>query len=335
VRPLRSVKETYTTGSGEERPGIILEDGRVHPSYNRLPATGRYSSSSPNAQNIPYFLRDLFIPAPGYAFVGADMDQLELRLVAEESGAARLLHSFNSGNDPHNETMEIVYGDGIWTLDGAPEDHNKKGKGVFKDIRGLTKNVRYAWQYGAGATRIHEQVIAGEDEGGKLIYADKTVQDIRSIIKGLARADPEIPAWWRRVLSEFRRHGFIADPLWGRRRDFLDEEKLTEIANHPIQAGGAAIVHEAMIEILYGSQPWFSTKGENPYPYPLSLIRNPYGLPTRLITQTHDSLVFEVPEDQAEEFAGFLTRAMTRRRKEGAKLTYTAEADVGLSWVEV
>lgn len=328
LRPLRPNIETYTTGSGEDRPGIILSDGRVHPSYNRLPATGRYSSSNPNAQNIPYLLRDLFIPAPGCVFVGADMDQLELRLVAEESNAERLLASFNSGNDPHNQTMEIVYGKGIWMLEGAPKDHNKKGKGVFKNVRGLTKNVRYAWQYGAGAARIHEQVISAEDDNGKLIYADKTVRDIRSIVKGLAKADPEIPAWWKSVIATFRRQGFISDPLWGRRRDFLDEEKLTELANHPIQAGGAAIVHEAMIELLHGKQPWFMTEGScHTNSEVLSL--------SKLVTQTHDSLVFEVPEEHAEAAREVLTGVMTRRRKTGAKLTYTAEADVGVSWAEV
>ena len=82
--------------------GLVLPDGRVHPAYNRLPATGRYSSSSPNAQNIPYDLRDIFVPQEGHVFVGADADQLELRFIAETAEADRLLDVINSGLDPHH-----------------------------------------------------------------------------------------------------------------------------------------------------------------------------------------------------------------------------------------
>ena len=53
------------------------------------------------------------------------------------------------------------------------------------------------------------------------------------------------------------------------------------------------------------------------------------------MNQCHDSLMFEVKEDDAEEAARLLQIAMTRRRKTGAKLTYTAEADIGMSWLEV
>ena len=54
-----------------------------------------------------------------------------------------------------------------------------------------------------------------------------------------------------------------------------------------------------------------------------------------MVTQTHDSSMWEVPEAIAEEFSAVLRAAMTRRRKVGALLTYTAESKVGDTWEAV
>ena len=335
VRRYTKLLSTYIRPleSGE----LVLSDGRVHPSYNRLPATGRYSSSSPNAQNIPFFLRDIFVPEPGHVFVGADADQLELRYIAEESGADRLIEIINNGLDPHNETMEIVYGKGIWELEGAPKERTQKGKGTFKSTRGVTKNVRYAWQYAASVPTIHEQVISVEDEAGSLIYAHLTHRDIRDVVHGLKRADPEIPKWWDSVRNRYRREGYVADSLWGRRRYFRDEEKINELVNHPIQTGGASIIHEAMLELVLGT-PGKGTVS-NHISDVSSLLRGalPFNFEARtgLVNQCHDSLMFEVPEEKGEEVAELLQAAMTRKRRKGARLVYTAEAEVGQSWLEV
>jgi len=312
--------------------GLVLPDGRVHPAYNRLPATGRYSSSSPNAQNIPYDLRDIFVPQEGHVFVGADADQLELRFIAETAEADRLLDVINSGLDPHNETMEIVYGKSIWSLDGAPEERTKKGKGTFKATRGVTKNVRYAWQYAASVPKIWEQVVSVEDDDGKLIYAHLTKRDIRDVVRGLQKADPEIPEWWEQTRNGYRQDGFVADPLWGRRRDFKDEEKINELVNHPIQSGGAVVVHESMLQLVTGN-PGYSTTAVDDVEF--EVIPFDFEGKTGLINQCHDSLLFEVEEKDAEKTKELLQAAMTRRRRVNPRLTYTAEAEIGMNWKEV
>lgn len=315
---------------------LVLEDGRIHPAYNRLPATGRYSSSEPNAQNIPYFLRDIFVPEDGHVFIGADMDQLELRLIAEEAKASRLIEIINSGLDPHNETMEIVFGKSIWSLEGAPKSRKEKGDKIFKATRGITKNVRYAWQYAASVPTIYEQVTSVEDGDGKLIYAHLTLQDVRQVVNGLKRADPEIPRWWNKIRNRYRREGHISDSIWGRRRDFRDEEKINELVNHPIQSGGASIVHESMLQLVLGD-PGVGTMAEDFIESPAArdLFKFDFEAKTGLVNQCHDSLVFEIEEDKAEEAAKLLQQAMTRKRRKGAQLLYTAEAEIGVNWKEV
>ena len=327
LRSVRTYRKVTKLLGTYVRPLVEKEITRIHPSYNRLPATGRYSSSNPNAQNIPYSLRDIYVAREGCVLVGADMDQLELRLIAEEAKAKHPLRVIAEGLDPHNETMEIVYGKGIWELEGAPSDRKEKGKGTFKATRDITKNTRYAWQYAASTKRIHEQICSVEDDEGNLLYAHLSVEDVRQVVEGLKRADPEIPRWWRMIENRYRREGFIGDSLWDRRRYFKNEDKINELVNHPIQSGGAVIVNEGMIELLYGPQAWFTTEAieSTGKTIPLSW----------LINHGHDALYLEVPEDKAEEAAEILEGAMNRRRKKNPLLDYTAGADIGNRWSEV
>ena len=321
----------YTRRNG----GVRSErTGLVHPSWNRLPATGRYSSNSPNAQNQPdgsidganYGVRDCYLSKNGL-LVGADMDQLEYRVIAEEANAINSLRWVNEGLDPHNETMEIIYGDSVWQLRGAPAKREKKGDGDFKATRDITKNVRYAWQYWAAPKRIWEQVVSVEDAKGNLIYAHLTLQDIREVVHGLNRADPEIPIWWRKIEALYRRQGFIEDSLWGRRRYFKGEDKPNDRVNHPIQAGGVVIVNEAMIELIYGPQEWFSTVAIDP---PKELID-----PRWLINHGHDALYLDVPRKAEAHAKELLGCAMQRRRKVNPLLDYTAGAKSGYRWSDL
>ena len=190
VRHVRAFRKVSKLLGTYIRPLQRAQTARVHPSYNRLPATGRYSSSNPNMQNVPYRLRDIFVPREGCVLVGADMDQLEMRMIAEEAKAKHSLRVINEGLDPHNETMEVVYGKGVWSLAGAPNERWEKGKDAFKATRDITKNVRYAWQYAASPKRIHEQIVSVEDDSGNLLYAHMRLEDVRQIIEGLKRADP-------------------------------------------------------------------------------------------------------------------------------------------------
>lgn len=332
LRPLRLHAETWATSTGEERHGYILDDGRIHPGYSRLPASGRYSSSAPNAQNWPEILRCVVIPEDGYALIAADADQLELRLIAEEANAKRLIAVFESGLDPHNETMELIYGDGIWRLPGAPQK-TRLGKGEkespFFNSRAVTKNTRYAFQYGAGVPRIWEQVTSAENKNGVLLFPHVQKRDVREVCEGLRRADPEIPVWWSRTQNFWRQNGYVEDSVWHRRRDFVGDVQLPDLANHPIQAGGFAIVAEGMIDLVRGHQDWFAT---------LPLVASPDFDPalfSRLVTQTHDSAMFEVPLEYVEEAKTILTAKMTRRRRKNDRMTYSAEAHQASNWGEL
>jgi DNA polymerase I-like protein with 3'-5' exonuclease and polymerase domains/uracil-DNA glycosylase len=164
---------------GEVKRGIVNPlTGRMHPGYNaHVAVTGRLSSSKPiNAQNFPGAQRGIVVPQPGHVLVGADMDQLELRIAAALWGVELYLRAFAEGKDPHSMTAFAVFGEQFCKAAGLTrESFSRPGKlvgacydetGVFlkgvskdaKSMRDLSKAVQYASQYMATVETVHKLI---------------------------------------------------------------------------------------------------------------------------------------------------------------------------------
>jgi len=304
---------------------------QIRPDYNvQGTLTGRFSSSGPNFQNVPKHLRDIFVAPPGFVLVGADYDQLELRLIAAEAGAKRLLQVFAQDIDPHTTAMLDVFGEGIWQLAGAPPEGTiagavAKGKGLFSLRRDLIKRVRYATQYDASAETAHGVVTEAEDKDGNLIFASKSVRDIRVITKKMWKPDPEVGEWWKLMQRTFRRQGWLAESVMGRRRYFTGTGgKKNELVNFPIQGGGAGIVNAATLRLTKG---WDPLTGEH-FAAPLPTdVAGSFGI----CNQVHDSLCAICPEDLGEEVKGIIQHHMTMRI-DHLDVDFTAEAAIAQRW---
>lgn len=263
------VAQEMIAGKKKKR-GMILGDGRVHPDYNAHGTTsGRLSSSNPNAQNWPKHLRGMIIPQPGHVLVGADADQLELRSIASVAGIARYLDIFEKGGDPHAETAAMMFGKSFTSLVPKSDQWDK--------LRKIAKSIKYASFYGSGDETVHNLVTSAEDEKGNLMYPDLSLREVATLRRNWLKGIPELPKWWDDVLEEYRGNGFVADPVLGRRRDFLDGEEFNEIINFPIQSGSAHVIHMATFDLL------------QVMPF------SKWGPGTGLIAQVHDALYAEVP----------------------------------------
>lgn len=116
---------------------------------------------SSNSQNFPKGLRGLVVASPGCVLVGADADQLELRIAAAHWQVPLYLRAFMDGKDPHSMTAYTVFGDAFLAEAGLTKDQFERpgpfvGKcydnGSFdgdkapdaKKMRDLSKAIQYA-----------------------------------------------------------------------------------------------------------------------------------------------------------------------------------------------
>ena len=90
-----------------------IKTGRIHASYWQLgAATGRFSCSSPNFQQVPRDprVRACFVAENGNKLVIADYSQIELRIAAEVSEDQRMTKAYRNNADLHRLTASLVQG---------------------------------------------------------------------------------------------------------------------------------------------------------------------------------------------------------------------------------
>jgi DNA polymerase I len=275
-RQLHKLKTTYV----DALPLLVHpQTGRVHTSFNQtIAATGRLSSSEPNLQNIPVRtelgrrVRHAFVPgAPDCTLLSADYSQIELRVLAHETGDPRLLEAFLEGQDIHAATAAEVMG-------VSPEQ-------VTPNMRRFAKVVNFG-------------VLYGMSEFGLASRSDLPPAEAASFISRYFERFGTVKAYQERIIREAEQKGYVETPL-GRRR-YMPELKssiynvrqgaIRAAVNHPIQGGASDIMKIAMIQVHDFLQR--------------------QGLKARLILQVHDELVFELPHDELPAFKDDLRRIM-------------------------
>jgi DNA polymerase I-like protein with 3'-5' exonuclease and polymerase domains len=307
---------------GYDKKGIVWPDGRMRAGYNaHVPVTGRKSSSAPiNADNFPKWLRAMIVAQPGHKLVGVDSDQLELRIAAARWKLKGYVEALDNGWDPHTSvTAHAVFGKAFEKAAGSPFPwmNGTKFDGDAHLMRQLSKIIQYAFQYWAGVETGHRIITSTELEDGSFPYLHLSVKDVRQMRKQWLAGVPELQKGWDAEMDHYRRHKWVAEPVHGRKRFFLDGENKNEIVNFPIQSAAAALINNAMIKV------WEE----------IPLHR--WGPGTGLLTQTHDSLVVECPEDQVGYVKEVLESAMNVEHPGLPGVRFTGTADVGHTWKEV
>jgi len=265
-RQLTKLKSSYA----DSLPLLLNpETGRIHTSYNQtVAATGRFSSSDPNLQNIPVKgelgqrFRQAFIPASGHLFLSADYSQIELRVLAHLSEDPALIESFYQDHDIHQDTAHRVFG----------EDSL-----LFKeDQRRRAKIINFSIIYGASAYSLARELGTSYSEAQAFIdrYFEKY---------------PKVLEFLEKKVSQAQKKGY-SETILGRKRqvpELKHADKLTQqvgrriALNTPIQGTAADLIKKAMIDI------WKEIKKRK--------------LKSKMILQVHDELVFEVPDNERDE----------------------------------
>ncbi len=148
VELLAEYKENLNALSkAEEVIGLLNDsfDGRLHPSVDSLGAIpARMTSAAPNIQNYAKAdprLRATLLPDEGYVLIGADFDQVELRVMAALTQEESFLSAIHGGDDLHQMTAEKL--------------------GIDRQVG---KRVNFLQAYGGGAAPLAKATGISVDE---------------------------------------------------------------------------------------------------------------------------------------------------------------------------
>ena len=294
-RALSKLKSTYV----DALPALIHPaTGRIHTSFNQtVTATGRLSSSDPNLQNIPVRsevglrIRQAFVAEEGRRLLSCDYNQIELRILAHLSKDTVLLEAFAAGEDIHNLTASEVFGVG-------PAD-------VTPDQRRVAKVVNFGIIYGLSPFGLARDLKVSREEA-------------REYIDGYFARYAMVKDYIEATKAEAHERGYVTTVL-GRRRylpelasaDRVTKEMAERMAvNTPIQGSAADLIKRAMVEI-YGET-----------------VKR--GLEAKMILQVHDELLFEVPDDEADEVENLVVDKMVGVVE--LDVPITVDAEWGKSW---
>jgi DNA polymerase I-like protein with 3'-5' exonuclease and polymerase domains len=174
----------YVTGLWAHTHGDRLYGG-----YRQVGTeTGRMSSGNPNLQNIPRSdlrIRYVICAGEGRVLVGADQDNVELRVLAAYAGPGRLRQAFAEGADLHQRTADSL--------------------GLGRDE---AKTLNYSVTFGGGAPLI----------AGRLGCSIAEAENIRN---GWFAQYPEVRRLRSRLWRKVQRDGFLTT-IGGRRHHFPD-----------------------------------------------------------------------------------------------------------------
>jgi DNA polymerase I-like protein with 3'-5' exonuclease and polymerase domains len=185
-------------------------DGRVHGHFNQYgAATGRFSSSDPNLQQLPASnkeIRMMFKARDGYVLVGSDFSQQEPRMLSNYSGDEDMIQAYKDGKDLYATIASSVYKNDYWDnmeyrQDGTPNPDGKKR-------RNACKTLLLGIMYGQGVTAVAESI-------------GSSIQEAQSIIDGFYNSFPKVKGWMDETTAFAKKNGYVED-LWGRRRRLPD-----------------------------------------------------------------------------------------------------------------
>jgi len=262
----------------------------------------------PNLQNIPRspFIRACFIPRPGYIFLEIDLNQAELRSLAELSGDEYLCKLFNDNTrNLHDEMSEFLF----------PGWSSRKSTWQGKEDRMRAKAVNFGIPYGREAASVAFEF-------------NVPLPRAQSWIDGWFRRAPTAKDFIMRCRKAALRGQTITTCFGRKKRHWLVtrenmKDLMNEASNFPHQVIARAIKdHNGMALQL------------DTYPHRVDRQLPEFG--AGIVNLVHDSLLLECPNDRAtvKEVARIACEnAVQVPRQWGLKkVPFLADAKVGTNW---
>jgi DNA polymerase-1 len=307
-------------------------------------SSGRLAASGPNLMAIPVRtkiglgVRKGFIAAPGRRLYNIDLDQVEMRVMADQSLDQDMCLIFNEAaipgkfRDIHNYTAARMYkfltqrpsemSDDDWeciktTKEGGIIDKNEHrypakrvGFGVITGIQGLG---------------LLDQMRMAGLEG----WTEETCDEL--IVDYLQDIFPGVKAYMDRCRYEAQMNGVVAEPYGGRVRYLpgagselanVSEEAKRQSHSHKIQGGAQTLMKRGMVRCWREVLPEIHSQGYYCEP----------------IIQVHDAMLFEVDEDAIPILDAMMEEVLTDRVGLGVPefaVPLGAKGGHGVNWAEI
>ena len=283
-------REYYKAGHafGEE----FLEDinpvtGRIHGNFDQQgAATGRFSSSGPNLQNIKSDIdyRSCFIARDGYKFFTADYSQIELRILAELSREPLMINAFQNGEDLHKLTASIIF--------------DKPLNKVTAKERRRAKNVNFAVVYGTTEWGLRYNFGWPLDVGKK--YLERYFAQYTTLKEFISAVGYQVIGR-RYSTTQYGRKRYFSLPqsLYRRHMKLINKTKRQGV-NHVVQGGSADMIKLNLCNMFWNNP--FDKDPEFPDLF-------------RVLLTVHDESDGEFREDLEEGAVEFIGESMTEASK--------------------
>ena len=270
-KEVEKIRSTY----GKSILKKLTPEGRIHGRFSPFgTATGRFSSSGPNLQNIPRRgergarMRGLFWSgSDDRVLIKADYASIELWVAAILWDDPRMQHALQSGINMHVSTGATLF--------------NVKPEKVTKEQKATGKIVNFALLYGGSPNRILQEFeknnISIDVRGAEQMHA----KFFRGYT-GFNHRREEMRRYYSN--SKYDGNGYVeARTAIGRRRTFADW--YGPLLNHEVQGTAADGIKYALARIY-----------EDRAAFPEA----------HLVLTVHDELVTEAPKDQQDDVAAWV-----------------------------
>lgn len=282
-------------------------------------SSGRLSATGPNllavmGGKLGKEIRIGYMAGEGYEFAEWDLSQIEMCVMADESGDDFLISMISNGEDIHSGTASKMF-----HLD-LPRPYHKKQ--VAKEKRDPAKRTGFGVITGIQPPGLVDQMrLQG------MIIDEAEAQNW---ITDWLSACPGVPLYMQKCHREAMAYGYVRD--WAGRIRYLPgihspfrhvrQEAGRQTHSHKIQGGAQEIMKIAMATIWREVLPYWWERGK-------------YIVP---VLQVHDSLLLRkqgFTNEEMEELDIQIKAAMYSAAPNGFKVPLSAEGGTALNWGEL
>lgn len=263
-------------------------------------------------------IRSMFIAPPGHVLISWDLAQAESWVVAYLANESNMKYSLQNG-DIHFDTALVLF-------EKSREEFaalKTSDESIYKQMRYTAKRYNHASAYRMGYQRAAQVINQDSDQPPYVVVTLKQSKTFSERWHGYYN----LHNWWAQIESQLSSNRTLVTP-YRRIRTFF-----APWGNELFKEATAFVPQSTVADHLNGFvQPELGLRGG------LREVRNRFMVPGRIrvVNQSHDSILAEVPQadtqEIANEVAGLLHRPLVVNNEQ---FTIPVDCEVGERWGEL